>query len=72
MKSNWITSIGFFIHSFVSAEVMKFILTNNNDDILGVKLDSIIVKKQSTMTYDENLYKVKEANIYNLVKLVIA
>jgi hypothetical protein len=61
--------IGFFIHSFVSAEVMKFILTNNNDDILGVKLDSIIVKKQSTMTYDENLYKVKEANIYNLVKL---
>ena len=61
--------IGFFIHSFVSAEVMNFILDNNESDILGVKLDSIIVKKQSTMTYTESLYKTKEANIYNLVKL---
>jgi len=61
--------IGFFIHSFVSSEVMNFILTNNDDDILGVKLDSIIVRKESEMTYDKSLYKLKEANIYNLVNL---
>lgn len=61
--------IGYFIHSFTSSEVMNFIFSNNDDDILGVKLDSIIVKKQATVTYDESLYKVKEANIYNLIKL---
>jgi acid phosphatase class B len=61
--------IGFFIHSFVSAEVMNFILNNDESKILGVKLDSIIVEKQSEMTYDKSLYKLKEANVYNLVKL---
>jgi hypothetical protein len=60
--------IGFFIHSFVSAEIMNLILTNNCDDIVGVKLDSVIVKKDAIIKYDENIYKIKKPNLYNLIE----
>ena len=60
--------IGFFIHSFTSAEIIEFILNNDNtDDILGVKLDSLIVRKDAKFNYNEEKYKTKEANIYKLV-----
>jgi len=59
--------IGFFIHSFTSAEIIEFILNNNTDDILGVKLDSLIVRKDAKFNYNEEKYKTKEANIYKLV-----
>jgi len=60
--------IGFFIHSFTSSQIIEFILNNNVNDILGVKLDSLIVKKDISFNYNKDLYKTKDANIYNLVK----
>jgi len=61
--------IGYFIHSFTSSEIMNFIFNNNINDILGVKLDSIIVKKHENFNFNSLLYKSKNANIYKLIGL---
>lgn len=61
--------IGFFIHSLVSSEILNLLLTNDINDIMGVKLDSIIVKKDAKITFNESIFTDdKEPKIYELSK----
>ena len=39
-------------------------IINDINNILGVKLDSIIVKKGETFNYNKDLYKIKNAKLY--------
>ena len=61
-KNITLKHIGSFIHSYVSSKVLDFIFTNGSSNVLGVKLDSIIVKKDFQAIHDDN-FRVKSANI---------
>jgi len=63
-KNKTLKHMGYFIHSHTTAEIMDFILTNGINNILGVKLDSIIVKKNSFLKYDNDKFKIKKPKIY--------
>lgn len=66
-KNKTLKHIGFFIHSFVSSEVLDFILSNDISQIIGVKLDSIVVKKDYQAIHNNN-FKIKNANIESICK----
>ncbi len=62
--------IGYFIHSLTSSKVLDLLLNNDINDILGVKLDSIIVKKEANIKYNPEYFRIKEEpKIYELTDL---
>lgn len=65
-KNQTLRHIGFFIHSFVSSQIINLILENDINNILGVKVDSIIIRKNSSMNFDSNIFTFKNSNINNL------
>ena len=52
-----------FIHSYTRTLIINQLLEMNINDVFGVKLDSIVVKKHSVYNYDKNIFSVKECNI---------
>ena len=59
--------IALAIHSYNHTLVLSEMLNYNIDDIFGVKLDSIIIKKDIEII-ENPIFKIKEANIENLLK----
>lgn len=66
-KNITLKHIGLFIHSYASSAVLDFLLSNDISQIMGVKLDSIIMKQDYNPKYDSKLFKIKEAKIYKLL-----
>jgi len=62
--------IAYAIHSMCKLQVMKQIMNSNICDIIGVKIDSIVYKKETTIDYDMNIFKCKEANIESMINVV--
>jgi hypothetical protein len=61
--------IAYAIHSMTKLQIMKQMLnTPDINDIVGVKIDSIVYKKGSNYTYDENIFKFKEAKIESMIQ----
>jgi len=48
--------IAYFIHSYTKTSILEQLLKMNIDDVIGVKLDSIVVKKESVFTYDNKIF----------------
>ena len=69
-KNKTLKHIGYYIHSFVSSEVLNLILSNDINCILGTKLDSVIIKADciDQIIYNKNIFRPKTANIYNVIK----
>lgn len=65
VKSN--RHIALAIHSYNHTLVLSEMLKYNIDDVFGVKLDSIVIKKEIEVI-DNSIFKIKEANIENLFK----
>ena len=61
------THINYTIHGYLMTLIMEKILEMNIDDVFGVKLDSIIIKKSKKYKYDEYIFDVKKANIESMV-----
>lgn len=59
--------IALAIHSYNHTLVLSEMLNYNIDDIFGVKLDSIVIKKDIKII-ENPIFKIKEANIENLLK----
>lgn len=59
--------IALAIHSYNHTLVLNEMLKYNIDDIFGVKLDSIVIKKE-VKTIDNPSFKVKEGHIESLLK----
>jgi len=64
-----IKHVGLFINSNTSAFILDCLLENyeNIENIMGVKLDSIILKKSNFNFVHSELFKVKKANIENII-----
>jgi len=60
--------IAYAIHSMTKLQIMKQILKSNIDDIIGVKIDSIVYKANAVYEYDEDIFKVKETKLENMIK----
>ena len=69
-KNKTLKHIGYYIHSFVSAQVLNLILSNDIANILGTKLDSVIIKKDciDQIIYNKEIFRPKKAKIYNVIK----
>lgn len=65
VKSN--RHIALAIHSYNHTLVLNEMLNYNIDDIFGVKLDSIVIKK-NILSEDNQQFKIKNGNIENLLK----
>lgn len=55
------------IHALSSTIILEQILKINKDDIIGVKVDSIIIKKNSIFEFDKDIFKIKRANIEGMI-----
>ena len=49
------------IHAYTTTIILNDLLKMDLKNVLGVKLDSIVVKKDYEYKYDENIYKIKVA-----------
>lgn len=64
---SWI-HIAYAIHSYTQTQIIEQIMNMNYDDILGVKLDSIVIKKDAIIKYNDLRFKLKEAKIEKMLK----
>jgi hypothetical protein len=64
--------IAYFIHAYTRTLIMDQLLNMNIDDVFGVKLDSIIVKKNSIYDYNKNVFgdTLKKCNIESMFKII--
>lgn len=60
------THINYTIHGYLMTLIIEKILDLNIDDVFGVKLDSIVIKKDKIYDYDKNIFDTKKANIKNM------
>jgi hypothetical protein len=60
------THINYTIHGYLMTLIMEKILDININDVFGVKLDSIIIKKDKIYDYDKKIFDTKKANIKNM------
>jgi hypothetical protein len=57
------------IHAYSSTIILEQMLKMNLDDVMGVKVDSIVFKKGSVFEYDDKLFKApSKANIESMLK----
>tara|TARA_R110002073_G_scaffold2239_1_gene15397 strand:- start:86 stop:3142 length:3057 start_codon:yes stop_codon:yes gene_type:complete len=63
--------MAYFIHSYTRTLIIEQVLKMDSDKIFGVKLDSIVYKKDYTFDYDKNIFGIKKANIESLFNLDI-
>lgn len=63
------THIAYYIHSYIRTLVIDQLLNMNIDDVFGVKLDSIVVKKSAVFNFNKNLFheEYKPCNIQNML-----
>ena len=61
------THITYTIHGYLMTLLIEQMLTMNHNDIFGVKLDSIVIKKNSVYKYDHNIFDIKKANIEKMI-----
>jgi len=59
--------IAIYIHSYVVTQILNLLLAYDIDDVIGVKLDSIILKADAVPIINE-AFSMKEANIENIFK----
>lgn len=59
--------IAYSIHAYTTTLVLDQLMKMNCDDVFGVKLDSIVFKKDSDINFDD-CFDIKEANIERLLK----
>ena len=61
--------IAYFIHGYTRTLIMDQLLNMNIHDVFGVKLDSIIIKKNSIYDYNKNVFGeiLKKCNIENML-----
>lgn len=59
-----------YIHSYTRTLIIDQILNMNINDIFGVKLDSIVVKKSSVFDYNNDIFGLKKANIESMLKQI--
>jgi len=57
----------YFINSYCKTLILDQLLNINLDNVFGVKLDSIVIKKDYDLIIDENIFKIKEGNIESLL-----
>ena len=60
--------MAYFIHSYTRTLIIEQILKMDINSVFGVKLDSIVYKKDSKFEYDENIFKIKKGKIQSLFK----
>lgn len=60
--------IGYYIHSYVRTLIINQLLKMDINDVFGVKLDSIVYKKDAQFDYDQNIFSVKDCKIEKLLK----
>jgi hypothetical protein len=57
------------IHAYSSTIILEQMLKMNLDDVMGVKVDSIVFRKGSVFSYDRELFKApSKANIESMLK----
>ena len=61
------THINYTIHGYLMTLIIEKILDMNIDDVFGVKLDSIIIKKSAIYDYDKKIFDIKDANIEKMI-----
>ena len=60
--------LGYFIHSYTRTNIIEQLLKMDINDVFGVKLDSIVYKKDSKFEYDSENFKIKNGKIQSLLK----
>ena len=60
--------LGYYIHSYTRTLIIEQILKMDINKIFGVKLDSIVYKKDCKFEYDENIFSIKKGKIESLFK----
>ena len=55
--------INYTIHAYTMTILMEQMLEYDNDDIIGVKLDSIVLKNNKIYDYDKYIFSIKNAKI---------
>jgi hypothetical protein len=62
--------IAYAIHSMTKLQIMKQLLKSNIDDVVGVKIDSIVYKENTKFHqdfYDETIFNIKESNLEKMI-----
>lgn len=63
--------IAYAIHSYTSTLILDELLKINNlDDVLGVKLDSVVIKKSNEHKFNKMLFKEKPAKIQGIFDMI--
>jgi hypothetical protein len=60
--------IAHYIHSYTRNLIINQILNMDINDVFGVKLDSIVVKKSAVFDFNESIFGIKKANIESMLK----
>jgi hypothetical protein len=60
------THINYTIHGYLMTLIIEKILDLDIDDVFGVKLDSIVIKKDKIYNYDKKIFDIKEAKIESM------
>ena len=60
--------LGYYIHSYTRTLIIEQILKMDINKIFGVKLDSIVYKKDCKFEYNENVFDIKKGKIESLFK----
>jgi len=69
--------IAYAIHSYITTIILDQLIQMNLDYVFGVKLDSIVIKKDydfkfnlnllQEMAFDESIFEEKKANVYSML-----
>jgi len=70
--------IAYAIHSYITTIILDQLIKMNLDYVFGVKLDSIVIKKDydfkfnlnllQELPFDESIFEEKKANVYSMLK----
>lgn len=60
--------IGYYLHSYTRCLILEELLKMDIDKVFGVKLDSIVIKKDYDYIYDKNIFDDKKAKIQSMFK----
>ena len=55
--------IAYFMNSYCKTYNLELMYNNNIDNIVGVKVDSVVYLKDTVLNYDTNVFRPKETNI---------
>ena len=62
------THINYTIHGYLMTLIIEKILDLDINDVFGVKLDSIVIKKDKIYDYNKKIFAIKEAKIKGMLK----